>query len=310
MIKGDDIRRSYSICSTSSDNELRVAVKEVENGLFSSFANRELKTGDTMDVMVPNGTFTVSPNAGNTSNYVFYAAGSGITPIMSMIRSILETESGSQIFLYYGNKTAADTIFKSNLDELAGRYPNFHLTYIFSREETGDSHTHGRIDEDKCAHFYAKELAPLSLDGIYGCGPQEMIETVKDFYISKGLLHKFHYELFTATTNPSDLEAPQPSTGGNVVNSDVTVIIDDEAYNFSLSTSGSSILQAAQDKGADVPFSCKGGVCCTCRAKILEGTVSMDMNFALEEDEVEQGFILTCQSHPTSERVIISYDEY
>ena len=306
-IAGEDVRRSYSICTAPTEGELRVAVKEVPNGKFSTFANRELKTGDSIEVMSPEGGFKVSPQSGQANNYVFYAAGSGITPVLSMIKSILETEADSKVFLYYGNKSSSDTIFKAQLDELNGKYSNFSLTYILSREDSGNAHTNGRIDEGKCSHFYDEQLTDLKLEGIYSCGPAEMIETIKDFYISKGLLHKVHFELFTA---PVATETSDSSEPGEVVNSQVTVIIDDEEYEFELSTDGKDILQAAQDADADVPFSCKGGVCCTCKAKVMEGSAKMTANFALDPDEVEDGFILTCQAHPTSEKVIVSYDEY
>lgn len=309
MINGEEIRRSYSICSALSENELRVAVKQVENGKFSTFANQDLNTGASMEVMTPQGGFTVEPNGANSNNYVFYAAGSGITPVLSMIRSILENESNSSVYLYYGNKSAADTIFKGQLDQLNADYENFKLTYIYSREDSGDSNTNGRIDEAKCAHFFAAELEDLKIEGVYACGPEAMIDCVKEFYTSKGLLHKVHFELFTTSTATAEAAAASASTG-EAVDSNVTVIIDDEEYEFNLNTNGKDILSAAQDADADVPFSCKGGVCCTCRAKVLEGTVNMTLNFALEEDEVEEGFILTCQAHPTSEKVVVSFDEY
>ena len=306
-INGEDIRRSYSISSALSENELRVAVKKVDNGKFSAYANNNLSAGQQMDVMTPQGNFTIVPESGNSNNYVFYAAGSGITPVMSMVRSILETEPNSQVFLYYGNRTAAETIFKSQFDELASKYNNFKLRYILSREDSGDSNRNGRIDEAKCTHFFNAELEPLKLFGVYTCGPEEMIETIKDFYISKGLLHKVHFELFTTPVNN---EPQKTESAGEIVNSNVTVIIDDETYEFELNTNGKDILSAAQDANADVPFSCKGGVCCTCRAKILEGTAKMTVNYALEPEEVEEGFILTCQSHPTSEKLIVSFDEF
>ncbi|MEX1003342.1 MAG: 2Fe-2S iron-sulfur cluster-binding protein [Crocinitomicaceae bacterium] len=309
MLDGNEVRRSYSICSALSENELRVAVKEVKNGLFSTYANTQLSVGDELEVMTPEGGFNVRPNSGNANTYVFYAAGSGITPVLSMIKSLLEKEDNSKVFLYYGNRSKEETIFRNQLDQLAEKYDNFKLHYILSRENTSHPMTSGRIDADKCAHFFNEELADLKIEGIYTCGPEEMIECVKDFYISKGLLHKVHFELFTT---PATAAAEQKvDTGANVVvESDVTVIIDDEKFQFKLKSNGKDVLSAAQDQDADVPFSCKGGVCCTCRAKLLEGKVKMDLNFALEDDEVEQGFILTCQSHPITEKVVISYDEY
>lgn len=303
-INGEDVRRSYSICSTSADSDLRVAVKQVENGLFSTYANKDIAAGQQMDVMTPEGNFLVK-NPESTDTFVFYAAGSGITPILSMIKSLLANNSQASIYLYYGNKSTGATIFKSELDALAASHSNFHITYFLSKEDTGNAMTSGRISADNAGHFYTQDLEDKKLEGIYSCGPQDMIENLKEFYTSKGLLHKFHFELFTATAKPK----PAAEAGANVTAS-MTVIMDDEEFDFELKTSGASILQAAQDAGADVPFSCKGGVCCTCRAKVIEGTASMDMNFALEDDEVEQGFVLTCQAHPTSERVVVSFDEY
>ncbi|OIQ24830.1 MAG: hypothetical protein BM555_06965 [Crocinitomix sp. MedPE-SWsnd] len=308
-IKGEDVRRSYSISSALSEGELRVAIKQVENGKFSTYACHELQAGQSMDVMTPQGGFKVETNAANANNYVFYAAGSGITPVLSMVRTILETESNSNVFLYYGNKTAELTIFKSELDALASKYSNFTLRYILSKEESGDANTNGRIDAAKCAHFYSAEIEGNEIKGVYACGPESMIDTIKDFYTSKGLKDKVHFELFTTPVAAAD-ETSTEADDSVEVNAEVTVIIDDEEYSFPLATSGKDVLSAAQDVDADVPFSCKGGVCCTCRAKVMEGKVKMSLNFALEEDEVADGFVLTCQSHPITEKVVISFDEY
>lgn len=306
MIKGEEVRRSYSICSAPYENELTVAIKEIENGLFSGFANNQLQANDTLDVMPPMGGFKVETNSAASKTYVFYAAGSGITPVISMIKSILKDEASSKVQLYYGNKSAANTIFKAELDALNDANSNLDITYVYSRENTGNALTEGRINAEKCAGFSQANHSDMNIDGVYACGPEEMIMAVKDFYTEKGLdKSKIHFELFTVST-PAETEA---TPSGEAVDSAVTVIIDDEEYEFTLNTNGPDILQAAQDEDADVPFSCKGGVCCTCRAKVLEGTVKMDLNFALEEDEVEAGFILTCQSHPTSEKVVVSFDE-
>ena len=305
-INGEDVRRSYSICSAPFENELTVAVKAIENGLFSTYATKKLTAGDTLEVMPPMGGFKVETNASNTKNYIFFAAGSGITPVISMIKSILNEEPNSNVQLYYGSKSATEAIFRSKLEALNHEFINLNLTYITSREDSGSADTNGRIDLEKCDQFYAKSQSNLTIDAVYVCGPLEMIEIVKNFYTGKGLKDKVHFELFKATATAQ----PVLASSNEPVESHVTVIIDDEEYVFNLNSAGKDILQAAQDNDADVPFSCKGGVCCTCRAKLLEGTVRMDMNFALEEDEVANGFILTCQSHPTSEKVVISFDEY
>lgn len=306
-INGEELRRSYSICSAPFENKLAVAVKEIPNGTFSRYANNELKTGDEIEVMPPMGGFKVTTSASNAKNYIFYAAGSGITPVISMVKSILKDEPNSTVQLYFGNKTAEQTIFKSELDALTAAYSNLQLTYILSQEETGSALTNGRIDTGKCESFFNANQSLNNIDGVYACGPEEMIMAVKDFYLGQGLdSKKIHFELFT-TSVPTENVAVE---SGAPIQSQVTVIIDDEEFEFELNSNGKNILQAAQDEDADVPFSCKGGVCCTCRAKVIEGTVRMDLNFALEEDEVANGFILTCQSHPTSEKVVVSFDEY
>lgn len=308
MIDGEEVRRSYSICTAPHENELAVAVKEIENGLFSGFANKSLKAGDQLDVMAPMGNFKINTAVENSKNYIFYAAGSGITPVISMIKSVLREEPSSNVQLYYGNKNSDGTIFKSQLDELNSEYINFNLNYIFSQQDTGNDLTNGRINASKCEAFFNKSQDNVAIDGIYACGPEEMIMCVKDFYLEKGVSKdKIHFELFTVSA-PTEVAAQLESS--EPIQSEITVIIDDEEYQFSLNSAGKDILQAAQDNDADVPFSCKGGVCCTCRAKLMEGTVRMDLNFALEDDEVADGFILTCQSHPTSEKVVVSYDEY
>ena len=307
-IAGEEVRRSYSICTAPYENELAVAVKEIENGLFSGFANKSLKAGDQLEAMAPMGNFKITTQAENSKNYIFYAAGSGITPVISMVKSILKNEPASNVQLYYGNKNTDSTIFKAQLDELNSEYINLNLTYILSQQETGNDLTNGRIDAKKCEGFFNKSQDITTIDGVYACGPEEMIMCVKDFYSAKGLSKdKIHFELFTVSAPKT---APIAVASGVPIQSKVTVIIDDEEFEFSLNSEGKDILQAAQDEDADVPFSCKGGVCCTCRAKLIEGTVRMDLNFALEEDEVADGFILTCQSHPTSEKVVVSYDEY
>ncbi len=307
VVNGEEIRRSYSICSAPHENELRVAVKQIENGLFSTFANKELKQGDVLDTMSPEGNFKVDPQNDEGKNYVLFAAGSGITPVISMAKNILNKDRSSNVYLYYGSKSKDETIFRSELEMLTENNLNLSLTYILSREDSGNEQTNGRIDESKCNYFFNTELKDLAIAGIYSCGPQEMVETVSEFFKNKGLLHKVHSELFTVTAPAKEAVSADPNA---IVQSKVTVIIDDEEVELDLATDGKDILQAAQDAGADVPFSCKGGVCCTCKAKVMEGSAKMDLNYALDEEEVEEGFILTCQAHPTSEKCVVSYDEY
>ncbi|MCH2235151.1 MAG: FAD-binding oxidoreductase [Crocinitomicaceae bacterium] len=305
-INGEDVRRSYSICSSPNSGDLTVAVKAIENGKFSNYAYDNLKEGDVMDVMAPMGGFVLDEKV---NNHLFMAAGSGITPILSMIKDIAESGNGTAT-LIYGNKTAADTIFKEEIDALNTANTNVTVHYVYSREDSGNAVLNGRIDRAKCADLKNYILKDAPIDGLYLCGPEEMINNAKDYFSLSTLeANQIHFELFTTPTAATE-ESKGGADEGINVNSNVTVIIDDEEYEFLLNTEDKDVLQAAQDMGADVPFSCKGGVCCTCRAKILEGTAKMDLNFALEESEVEEGFILTCQAHPTSETLVVSFDEY
>ena len=272
-INGEDVRRSYSICSSPNSGDLTVAVKAIENGKFSNYAYDSLKEGDVMDVMVPQGNFVLD---GGARNHVFIAAGSGITPILSMIKDIKDSGNGNAT-LFYANRTANETIFKAELDALAAA-DNVNVNYVYTREDSGNPLFNGRIDSAKCADFHNQALAGVSIDGLYLCGPEEMINNSKDYFSGAGLdSNKIHFELFTTPTAAA--EAAPKADDGVSVNSQVTVIIDDEEYEFSLDTDGKDVLQAAQDMGADVPFSCKGGVCCTCRAKIMEGSAKVDLNF-------------------------------
>lgn len=308
MINGEDIRRSYSISSAPHEDTMTVAVKKVENGVFSSYA-QNLSVGDKIEVMAPQGNFTLK--ADGTKNYVFFAAGSGITPIISLIKTVLNADNGSSVKLFYGNKTSQQTIYKADLDELVEQHSNFHLHYILTKENGVNDTLTGRMNNHKIEDIYNAYLAADTIDDVYSCGPESMIHAVNDFFQSKNISEtNIHFELFTAPVKEvaeidhSD-DAPIPD-----ITSKVTVIIDDEEFNFDLKSKGKNILQAAQDADADVPFSCKGGVCCTCRAKVMEGKAVMDLNYSLEPEEVAEGFILTCQSHPVTDKVVISFDEY
>jgi ring-1,2-phenylacetyl-CoA epoxidase subunit PaaE len=209
--------------------------------------------------------------------------------------------------MFYGNKSASQTIYKSELDAL--KSDNFNINYVFSRENTDNSILEGRIDADKIKALNAEFLSGSQIDDVYVCGPEDMIFAVKDFYKSQGMSDSnVHFELFTVPTKAETSE--EVIDESKEITSQVTVIVDDEEFEFELSSKGKDILQAAQDNDADVPFSCKGGVCCTCKAKVMEGKAKMDLNYALEPEEVEEGFILTCQAHPLTEKVVVSFDEY
>lgn len=313
-INGEAVRRSYSLCSSPFDGELRVAVKKVENGAFSTWANTKLTVGTEMKVMTPEGNFTLTPKDENKNTYVAFAAGSGVTPIFSIMKSVLEAEANSRFILFYGNKTTASIIFRDKIDQLKNKYMGrLEVHHILSREDQGSDYLKGRIDEAKCVSFSERFFEAADVAHFYICGPEAMINSVDQSLLNMGVAKdKIHYELFTSPAQNlahKTTATAEPKKENERVHSDVTVILDGEETHFPLASNGFSILDAALEAGADVPYACKGAVCCTCRAKVLEGSVEMDMNYALEDDEVEDGFVLTCQSHPKSEKVVVSFDE-
>lgn len=310
-IGGEKVRRSYSLCSSPLDGELRVAIKKVEGGKFSTWANTDLKVGADLQVMMPEGNFHTTIVEGQKKNYVAFAAGSGITPIYSIIKSVLEVESESTFTLFYGNQTSNTVIFKNNIEGLKNQYMNrLEVHHILSREDQGSDLLKGRIDGFKCESFAKQFFDPSSIDEYFICGPEAMINSVNETLKTIGANAKnVHFELFTSPLQSAPVKAKTSDAKSNKVLNQVTVILDGEETHFDLAKGGFSILDAALDAGADVPYACKGAVCCTCRAKVVEGTAEMDMNYALEEEEVEEGYILTCQSHPTSKKVVVSFDE-
>lgn len=310
VINGEEVRRSYSICSSPLDSELRVAIKKIAGGKFSTYANESLQAGNTIDVMTPQGNFTVPLDQNDSRKYVMFAAGSGITPILSLIKTILRYEPKSTITLFYGNKAVSTIIFKDELDDLKNQYIHrLEIHHVLSREDQGTDWLKGRIDTEKVRLYAQKFYKPTEIDHFFICGPEEMIYQVKNTLSDLGIHEKkVHFELFTASTTLPVRDSVNATSKSDGL-SHVTVVLDGEETHFDVSSKGISILDAALDAGADVPFACKGAVCCTCRAKVLEGKVVMEMNYALDDDEVDQGYVLTCQSHPISERVVISYDE-
>lgn len=308
-INGEEVRRSYSLCSAPYENEWRVAIKEVPDGVFSTYANRELKEGMNIDVMTPTGNFVLNTNAQAEKHYVLFAAGSGITPILSIAKAALKNEPGSSVSLFYGNKGFNSIIFREEIEGLKNTYMDrLRLVHVLSRESLGNKLQKGRIDGEKCDNLFKAFLQGISIDDVYVCGPEQMILDVKERMIAHGLDEKnVHFELFTS---PSVKEQPiSKPTNSPKVESNVTIIIDDEHIDLNLSSNGQNILDAGHEAGADLPFACKGGVCCTCKARILEGSATMDVNYALEPDEVDAGYILTCQAHPTSDKLVVSFDD-
>jgi ring-1,2-phenylacetyl-CoA epoxidase subunit PaaE len=311
IIDGEDVRRSYSICSGLNDRELRVAVKEVPLGKFSSYANRALQANEELEVMTPMGNFTTDLNENTAKSFVFFAAGSGITPILSLTKTILEDCPQSDVTLFYGNKSTDSVIFRDQLDDLKNIHmERFRLIHVFSRENIGNPLQKGRINKEKTILLVKAFLAAQEVDEVFICGPEEMIFDVSDALVEAGVSKEsIRFELFTSPTQKKNVVEDLPKEKEQLVQANVTIIIDDEHTLVNLNSDGESILDAGHRAGADLPFACKGGVCCTCKAKILEGTARMDVNYALEKDEVEAGYILTCQAHPTSEKLVVSFDD-
>ncbi len=311
QIDGEEVRRTYSICSSPLDNALKVAIKQVDAGLFSTYANTQLKAGDVLDVMPPIGRFYTPLNAEHQKNYIGFAAGSGITPLLSIIKTTLATEPNSSFSLVYGNKNRSSIIFFEELEGLKNKYINrFNLIHILSREKTDADLNFGRITQHKCNDLFSKLLDVKTADDFFICGPEEMIFAVKDFLESKGIEEKkIHFELFTTPGQGKKYEVKSTKYEEEGPQSKITVKLDGRSFDFSIPiNSNTTILDAAMQQGADVPYACKGGVCCTCKAKLLEGEVKMEVHWGLEEEEIEQGFILTCQAHPTTANVTVDFD--
>jgi ring-1,2-phenylacetyl-CoA epoxidase subunit PaaE len=307
-----EVRRSYSICASLKDGELRVAIKKVEQGKFSGYAHGELKAGDVLDVMPPLGNFVIKTPPVEHKEYLAFAAGSGITPIMSIMKSVLEDEPNSSFTLVYGNRSKNTIIFREAIEGLKNTYmQRLRIFHVLSREYMDIPLFSGRIDAAKCEEFCKTLVDIKSTDEAFICGPEEMILSVRQRLIDLGMPSgHVHIELFTSPDQPKASHEKWVSAhkdeGGP--KSKVSVTLDGVTFDMDVPFNGESILDAALKKGADLPYACKGGVCCTCRAKITEGEVEMEVNYALEHNEIEKGFVLTCQSHPRTERVVVDFD--
>lgn len=307
-IGGEEVRRSYSICTGTDEGELRVAIKKVEGGLFGTFASERLQVGDTLESMAPTGRFYTALDPAHRNLYVAFAAGSGITPVMSILKTTLKQEPQSRFILFYGNRSFDHIIFREQLDELKNRYPDrLAVHHVLSRESLGSDLFRGRIDGEKCASYARLLFRAEDVDAYFLCGPEEMIFGVKDTLAELGVDPKrVHFELFT--TSGAKKTAQTAAAAKDVFDASITVIQDGTRLDFNLTSDGSTLLDAAMRAGADLPFSCKGGVCSTCKAKVLEGEVNMEVNYGLEPDEVAAGYVLTCQAHPKTKRVVVSFD--
>lgn len=312
FIDGEEVRRSYSICTAVSDNDLRVAIKHIPGGLFSSFANQQLAAGDRLEVMPPAGHFSVALDPARAGNYLGVAAGSGITPIMSILKTTLETEPHSRFTLIYGNRATQSTIFREQLEDLKNQYlERLNLIFVFSREQQDIDLYNGRIDSAKCEALFSRWLDVPNLDAAFICGPLEMTETVRDTLKAHQMpAERIHFELFNAGNVASERrEARAAAAQADQSQTQVTVISDGRAVSFELARNSQNLLDAGNSHGLELPYSCKAGVCSTCKCKVVEGEVEMDANFALEDYEVAAGFVLSCQAFPVSDKVVLDFDQ-
>lgn len=305
----EELRRSYSLCSSPLDNEWKVAIKKVPGGKFSSFANDQLKPMSMLEVMPPTGKFTVEINPAQAKNYVAFAAGSGITPIISIIKTVLRSEPGSRFTLVYGNRNRSSIIFKEEIEALKNKFmTRFRVVHVLSRELTDATINHGRIDAEKCDALFTSQL-DISADEFFICGPESMIFCVRDYLKSKGVdSKKIHFELFTSPGQQLQVHKEKKAEEPHVAQSRIVIVRDGRQFEFDLAYDSEPILDAAIHHGLDLPYSCKGGVCSTCSARVTEGEVKMDVCYALEPEDVAKGYVLTCQAHPKTERVVINFD--
>ncbi|MFY0604016.1 MAG: ferredoxin--NADP reductase [Flavobacteriaceae bacterium] len=300
-INGEEIRRAYSICSSPKSGRLKITVKAVENGTFSTHATSQLKAGDVLEVAIPEGKFILNTEA--NKNYIGFAAGSGITPIMSMIKEVLENNNNATFTLIYGNKTIADTIFKAELDSLQHQFSDrFNLHYVYSRAHV-EGARHGRID-DSIANYFVKNVhKEISFKSAFLCGPEEMIHAVSDALKGCGFNEgTILFELFTASTEEENTDQIQEGT------SEITILLDDEETTFTMAQTD-NILAASLRNDLDAPYSCQGGICSSCLGKVTVGKAVMTKNSILTDAEVNDGYILTCQAHPTTTKISIDFDD-
>ena len=303
---GDGTRRSYSICAAPSEGRLRIAVKRIPGGEFSAYALEALKPGAELDVMTPAGRFTPELDPANAKHYVAIAAGSGITPVFSIIAAALETEPHSQVTLVYGNRTSRSVMFLEELADLKDRYlDRFHVVHALSREAMDVELTSGRIDRDRLERMLGSLLPPESVDEWFLCGPYAMVTELRGLLVERGAdATHVHSELFHVGDAPPAHEVVEPPVEGSTV----SVVLDGRQTTVTIDDPDETVLEAVLQVRNDAPYACKGGVCGTCRAKVLAGAVTMERNYALEDDEVAEGYVLTCQSHPTTPEVSLDYD--
>lgn len=309
IINGEDLRRSYSLCSSPLENKWKVAIKQIPNGVFSTYANNELAIGDEIELMVPQGNFYVETSPTEKKNYIAFAAGSGITPMLSIIKTHLLQEPESTFKLFYLNRTVKSIIFKEEIEQLKNQFfGRFQVFYFLTKEKRDIPFLNGRFDDEKMKVLTNTFIDVADTAHCFLCGPQEMIFFLKDSLSKAGLGEdKIHFELFfSSSTEDNEVQVQQILE--QVSGTEVTIVDGGKEFHFVMDDVYDNILDSALAAGADLPYACKGGVCSTCKCQVVEGEVEMKINYALEKDEVAQNFVLSCQAVPTTEKVVVDFD--
>ncbi len=311
-IDGDEVRRSYSICAAATDAHLRVGIKKVADGLFSNWASSQLATGQVIEAMPPMGNFFVPLEEGRKRHFVGFAAGSGITPLLSIVKTTLMAEPQSSFTLFYGNRASSSIMFREELEDLKNEHlDRFSLIHILSREQQDIDLFNGRLNKEKCDQLLDRWMDVSSIDTAFICGPQDMMLGVAQSLEGHGLdKRQIKFELFATSTPSRRQRHPDEARAEDRKNlCEATVVIDGRARTFAFEKGTASVLDAGTAEGLELPYACKGGVCSTCRAMLVEGEVDMDANFALEDYEVARGYILTCQSYPVTDKILVDFDK-
>jgi len=310
QINGQDIRRNYSLCSSPFDNQWKVAVKTIRQGVFSNYAFNELKKGDELEVMPPHGEFYVECEPESSKNYIAFAAGSGITPMISIIKTHLHQEPNSTFKLFYLNRTVKSIIFKEEIEQLKNEFfDRFQVFYFLTKEQRDIPFLNGRFDEEKLAILTKNFIDVPDTAHAFICGPQDMIFLIRDELQKAGMSkEKIHYELFFSGSSEEENKHIAEVLEEKADGTEVTIIDGGKEFHFIMDDDFDNILDGALAAGADLPFACKGGVCSTCKCQVKEGSVKMKINYALEEKEVAQNFVLSCQAVPTSKKVVVDFD--
>lgn len=308
-IDGKEERRSYSLCSSPTENKWQVAVKKINGGLFSGYVNDKVKKGDTLEIMAPSGKFFRETNKEAAKNYIMFAAGSGITPILSIIKTHLALEPNSTFQLFYLNRSVKSIIFKEEIELLKNKYfGRFEIFHFLTKEHRSIELFNGRFSKEKLEILTEKIIDIPAVDECFICGPEEMIFLVRDTLVAAGLSKdKIHFELFNTGGSEADKQRVSKILESKAQGTDVTIIDGGKEFHFIMDDDYDNILDGAIAAGADLPFACKGGVCSTCRCKVIEGSVEMKINYALDEDEVAKNLVLSCQAVPTSGKIVVEF---